>query len=205
MLIYYGLISYINEWFAVNQPNYYKMEKPLKDFGFILLPQINPDYGNYMIYLMLFYFCVRFLLKDISIITSFFLIIAIIFTMRLVCFNVTHMPFTWKNCENTKSWQRKYMFIYDSSSCGDYMFSGHTANYILILLFFIYFSQNMKEKILVAIYSFFGIVAVIAGRIHYSVDVFVAIFITILSFYTFRYFCLTHKYFKILELCAVHK
>lgn len=205
VLIYFCIISYSNEWFAVNQPNYYKQSVPLIDMGFNVLPKISPNIANYMLYIMVSFFVVKFIMKDISVITSFLFIMSIIFTMRIFCFNVTHMPFTWKNCENKETWQRTFMFLYETDSCGDYMFSGHAAYYVLIVLFFLYFSKNMKEKIVVMLYSILGIIAVIAGRLHYSVDVFVAIFITTLSFYTFRYFCLTNNTMKLLKLCTAHK
>ena len=85
------------------------------------------------------------------------------------------------------------------------MFSGHASYYALIVLFFLYFSKNMNEKILVIIYSILGTIAVIAGRLHYSADVFVALFITTLSFYTFRYFCLTYPFKTLNYVQSINK
>ena len=85
------------------------------------------------------------------------------------------------------------------------MFSGHAAYYVLMTMFFIYFGKNKIENIIILIYAIIGTITVIAGRLHYTVDIFVATFITILSFYTFRYFCITHKYLKFLRMCELHK
>ena len=204
VLIYFCIISYSNEWFAVNQPNYYKKSKPLKDLGFNVFPKINPSIANYMLYLTVAYFFARFIFKDISVLTSFLFIMSIIFTMRIFCFNVTHMPFTWKNCENKEKWQRTFMFIYDTDSCGDYMFSGHASYYALIVLFFLYFSKNMNEKILVTIYSILGTIAVIAGRLHYSRCFCCTFHYNIIILYI-SLFLFNPSFFKTLKLCSVHK
>mgnify|MGYP001164976532 CR=1 FL=1 len=44
--IYIAFILYINEWITVNQPNYYKNRKPLKDYGYKIIHELNPNIAN---------------------------------------------------------------------------------------------------------------------------------------------------------------
>ncbi|XP_067938087.1 sphingomyelin synthase-related protein 1-like [Watersipora subatra] len=64
--------------------------------------------------------------------------------------------------------------------CGDYMFSGHTTLLTLVSLFIDEYSDKRYPivKTLCWILALFGIFFVMAGHEHYSIDVFIAFYLT---------------------------
>ena len=68
------------------------------------------------------------------------------------------------------------------NTCNDYMFSGHTVHVISFLLFILYFSKNIIEKIILICFAIFLLFIIINSRMHYTSDIIVAVIITFLLF-----------------------
>lgn len=87
----------------------------------------------------------------------------------------------WAKLEKAlEIWQGFGMSVAGVRTCGDYMFSGHTVTLTMLNFFIteytprrIYFLHTFAW-----ICNLFGIFFILAGREHYSIDVFVAFYIT---------------------------
>lgn len=76
------------------------------------------------------------------------------------------------------------------NGCGDLIFSGHTNIIMIISVIIIYYIKGIFNKrlegyiiIFITLYTLFFFVIILIARNHYTVDVIVAIYTTILSFY----------------------
>ena len=194
LLIYYGLISYLNEWVAINQPLYYKYNITLKDIIQEKFPIINSLYPDIFVYFFIIYFIFRFSTINVWFFSSFLAIHSFLLTIRIIVFTVTKIPPSIKNCTNKFKWGHKWLFFYDNHSCGDYMFSNHSVYLTLITLFFIYFSSYLSEKILFSILSIIGYFLIIISRYHYSSDVLIGALLSILSFFSFKFLCRNNNF-----------
>jgi len=96
-----------------------------------------------------------------------------------------HPPFGWHDIAT-----RLGPMVGDYSTCGDLIFSGHTAFTTMTMLCLIKTFRNCKRYRIVRIMGFLyvGTMATFAlsGRKHYSVDIVVAILVSCLTFYRFQ-------------------
>ncbi|CAH0407637.1 unnamed protein product [Chilo suppressalis] len=118
------------------------------------------------------------------------------FTMLITSLSVpgSHLkcePRSYPPADDLTVWGRRLKQAYDIWSgagmsvrgvrtCGDYMFSGHTVA-LTLLNFFIteYTSRNLYLlHILTWVMNMFGIFFILAAHEHYSIDVFIAFYIT---------------------------
>ncbi|XP_028161084.1 ceramide phosphoethanolamine synthase-like [Ostrinia nubilalis] len=118
------------------------------------------------------------------------------FTMLITSLSVpgSHLkcePRSYPPADDLTVWGRRLRQAYDIWSgagmsvrgvrtCGDYMFSGHTVA-LTLLNFFIteYTSRNLYLlHILTWVMNMFGIFFILAAHEHYSIDVFIAFYIT---------------------------
>lgn len=194
VLLLFSAISYINGLFAINLVNSIRTQPTLPDIGFSILPQISAMYPNMLFIISFIYFCFRFIRRDnIDALIKLLWCMTILFTLRLITFTVTTVPpattFCYaRNDNSTIEWNVfNILLSKDDNTCIDYMFSGHTIYFMILLLFVLNFSQSIVEKIFCSIHTLFSILSIISGRIHYTVDVVVAIIITTGCYYIFVY------------------
>lgn len=75
---------------------------------------------------------------------------------------------------------------YSTWYCNDLMFSGHTMTNLICWCFWIASPARKWMKICASVCCFTGVVALVIGRQHYTADIIVAIYITILFIYSRR-------------------
>ncbi|XP_063445713.1 sphingomyelin synthase-related protein 1-like [Mytilus trossulus] len=124
-----------------------------------------------------------------------FVIAASIFLFRSICVIVTSLPMPQENfnCEKLvfkNGWERfsRALEIYSGmgmkvsglKTCGDYMFSGHTVTITTLILLINEYTPKrwIFLHILVWIVGLSGIIFILAGHGHYTLDVIVAFYIT---------------------------
>ncbi|KII66162.1 Sphingomyelin synthase-related 1 [Thelohanellus kitauei] len=74
-----------------------------------------------------------------------------------------------------------------NKSCGDYMFSGHAATIFLLTLFIMYYAKmNKIIKIFVLVWTLVCCILIILSRMHYTIDVIIAILISFWNFMTYH-------------------
>lgn len=76
-------------------------------------------------------------------------------------------------------------------TCGDYMYSGHTASAVLLFLFGYRYSKSVNFVVMNGVFSFLLISFLLLQRWHYSVDCIVA---TLIITLIFQLYVVTEKY-----------
>lgn len=188
--IAFSIVSYTNGLLAVNLNNAIITSPPLPDIGFTYLPHIAEMYPNILLVLFCCYFGGRYVRYcNINYLTKLLWCITILFVFRMITFTVTTVPPSTIGCFNRNStlpieWNvLKVIFFKDDNTCIDYMFSGHAIYFILTLIFIFDLSHSFLEKTLCTIYVIIGLLSIISGRIHYTVDVVVAIILSFWCYY----------------------
>jgi len=122
-------------------------------------------------------------------------LIGTLYLLRAVCMFITVLPVPCKYFKCVKQvhttaieriWRVAYiavsggMTINGNRICGDYMFSGHTVIITVLNLFIDEYSSNNFQvlKTLGWVANMFGIFFVMAGHEHYSIDVFIAFYLS---------------------------
>ena len=184
------VISYLNGLLAVNMNNPIIHLPPLPDIGFEHLPQIPNSYPNILLIAFCIYFSLRFFRwKNLNSILKLVQCITVLFTIRLLTFPSTIVPPSTTGCANRNEtaayeWNVLRVLIFsDDNTCVDYMFSGHASYFILIYLFTLRLSQNFKEKLIMTMVTILGLASIIAGHIHYTVDVIVGLILSIGTYF----------------------
>jgi hypothetical protein len=184
-IVSYSIISYLNGLVALNMINPLIKLPSLPDQGFIIFPHISACYPNMMLVFFCAYFAIRFFRRsNVEQLIKLIWCITILFTIRLITFTVTIVPPSTVGCINRDQnspieWNVVSYLIYsDDNTCIDYMFSGHACYFVILGLFSIQLTRYVAEKIVCTLYVLLGLMSIISGHIHYTVDVVVAIVMT---------------------------
>lgn len=99
---------------------------------------------------------------------------------HLECSANLHSGFSAKFHKALKIWLGMGMSLKGVRSCGDYMFSGHTTALTLLNHFITEYSPDSWHYLHTTtwVLNLFGIFFILAGHEHYSIDVFVAFYIS---------------------------
>lgn len=186
-IITYALVGYLNEFAAQNQVDREIDRPPLFDRGHELMSHvISPIYSNAGLIIFALYFALRWGLPYPALFAEYIWMLVLLFIVRVVIFSVTQFPPPSPNCSTRKFGDPIHWNVFnkDWKECLDLMYSGHTFHTVLICLFVINSKCSVIEKWVVVLLGAFEIYLVIAGRLHYTADVLVAILVTVLLFYT---------------------
>jgi hypothetical protein len=145
-------------------------QPPLTDLGHKLIPSIDPNYMLICDVILVFMFIVMLLFIDsIEVLADFFRKGSLILFLRSISIMLTDLPQLNTHLCSTKN-------IKDSNCSNDYMFSGHTSITILIALFVA--KSNTSLCVPMLLISVLQVILILSTRMHYSIDVFVAIVLT---------------------------
>lgn len=161
----------------------------LHDIFFDVLPDLSDvetPFPNYILLVQLFFGIISFRSNSTyKYIAQFIFLQSILGTVRAVSVAITTLPNirVYEHCEKEVSsffQVLEYMVIY--GTCGDYMFSGHTATAFLTYMFVHKHGSYYAWEILSGILLGAQMLVLLLLRWHYSVDIFIACIITWLLF-----------------------
>ncbi|KAI6215822.1 SAM domain-containing protein [Aphelenchoides besseyi] len=174
---------------------------PLIPWAFECCEYIGLLMGGIWITILMFHkYRVVILRRQFALFGSVFLLRCV--TMLLTSLSVpgVHLECRAKNYGNISEklyqafqiWSHAGMSIQGVRTCGDYMFSGHTTVITLLNHFITEYTPDSAYGLHTASWcmNFFAIFFILAGHEHYSIDVFVAFYISsriFLYFHTFAY------------------
>lgn len=145
-------------------------QPPLADLGHKLIPSIDPKHMLICDAILVFMFIVMFTFIDSpKVLAEFFRKGSWILFLRSISIMLTDLPqLNTHLCSVTNS--------NDSNCSNDYMFSGHTSMTLLIALFVA--KSNTSLCIPMIVLSVIQVLLILSTRMHYSIDVFIAIVLT---------------------------
>lgn len=184
----------------------------LHDIFFDVLPDLSDvetPFPNYILLVQLFFGIISFRSNSTyKYIAQFIFLQSILSAVRAVSVAITTLPNirVYEHCEKEVSsffQVLEYMIIY--GTCGDYMFSGHTATAFLTYMFVhkhgSYYAWEILSGLLLGAQMF----VLLLLRWHYSVDILIACIITWLVFRFYKryeqvdYWSDFWFYFKVFE------
>lgn len=161
----------------------------LNDVFFRVLPDLSDvetPFPNYLLLIQLFFGIISFHSNDMwKYIAQFIFLQSILTAVRAVSVAITTLPNikVYEHCEKEVSsffQVMEYMILY--GTCGDYMFSGHTATAFLTYMFVHKHGSYYAWEILSGLLLGAQMLTLLLQRWHYSVDILIASIITWLLF-----------------------
>lgn len=184
-LTVYLAVLYICEFAAENQVYYMVDRKPLFDRGHNWFPVVPSLYADVVLGFLMVYFVLRVALQNnVSILTNYLCLVALLFSGRILLLYATQLPPPVPNCSTVKKGDPLHFDLLNSQwkECMDLMYSGHTLHSTLIFLFILYMSPYPAEQFAIGLVVLAELYLIVASRMHYTADVVVAVIVSILAF-----------------------
>lgn len=185
-LVAYLTIGYLNQFATENQTTPEADRPPLYDVGHNLLPRVGLIYPDIMLYFVIAYFVLRWGIRYPKVLQNYLWLLVILFMGRIVMFTTTRVPPPPREgCHERHPGEKIILAVRqkENHTCADMLYSGHTFHVMLVLLFVLYLSHSRTEKVLMFVATLLTLLVVIAARIHYTVDVLIAVLVSTLLFY----------------------
>ncbi|KAK9768878.1 hypothetical protein K7432_000109 [Basidiobolus ranarum] len=167
------------------------IQDPLTDLGFSTVPILTkvwaPDF--FVFSLLLTTLCsliylARTWLEAIVILRRFVWLTGTLYLLRSITIIVTTLPCP-RDCQpiQTKSygeflWVALTMLAGQYQTCSDNIFSGHTMILVSCMTMWSIYGRKRWVIVCAYVYGISGILSIVATRMHYTVDIFLAILIT---------------------------
>jgi len=184
---------------------------PLPDMGFDLIPDLNAlcqqsQIESYFLLAVMIYTLVRMMIFQdggVGIFCRFAVVDGILMMMRGTTIAITSLNNPWPACfqcgidggcpqslfECVSYTVQRFPF-YD---CGDLIFSGHTVHFLMVgLVWATYAKTTFKkaESTLVWLAIVVGIAMLVSCRFHYSIDVLIGFYFTVMIWFIWNYLSL---------------
>jgi hypothetical protein len=184
IFIIFYITVYTTNFSSINTiTRYDQNHKHLYDLGFNLIPEISSSWHDYLVFLCIFLFTLRWIFVNVELVNKILIYMSITYILRLISINLTILP-PIGDCNHVYADSPyRSVFIYDSSTCFDYIYSGHISWMIFIVLLS-YYNKHSKLEIIFYLLSLFMVgYLIIATRSHYSVDIYLGTLISTLVFH----------------------
>lgn len=195
-LLVYGVIGFtisvLGQYYVWE--NVERVKEPMHDFFFELLPDASHDIDTFLvpnwISILMLVLALLSLYRDkmLQLICQFLFLQTTLTAARGIVIALTLFPLTAINeaCDHHPS------NVFDTittmiqyGTCGDFMWSGHTANAMLAYLFTQKYKRSYWFELLQGLLLGGIIISLLIFRWHYSVDIVVAVFVTFLFFHIY--------------------
>eukprot|EP01119_Soliformovum_irregulare_P025537 TRINITY_DN9498_c0_g1_i1.p1 TRINITY_DN9498_c0_g1~~TRINITY_DN9498_c0_g1_i1.p1 ORF type:complete len:285 (-),score=23.68 TRINITY_DN9498_c0_g1_i1:14-868(-) len=158
----------------------FEFGKPvLPDLGHMYLPNINnPALPDLYFLIWVIYSFVRLIIfnkKGMAIMIRTFIAIGLELGMRGIVLNATMLPDPNPACSTYRPHIQTYGPF--DLSCGDMMFSGHTAIWSIICCDWLMYAPFILDKIIGVLGLLGGAFVLLAAKAHYSADVLVGFYV----------------------------
>lgn len=148
-------------------------QRPLADLGHKIIPPISTNHILLSDAILVFMFLILFIyVKSPTVLCEFFRKGALLLVLRSISILLTDLPQINTDLCFVKADEQK-----DTNCTNDYMFSGHTSVTLLLSLFVMRTMPCLRIPLIGV--NLFQVFLIIATRMHYSIDVFMAIALTI--------------------------
>jgi len=191
--IFMALISTNLAWNRQNRDN-----EPLKDLLFDIIPDIsyiNVPISNYIGVVQIILLIASFRSKErFRCILQYIFLQSTTTIIRSITVSFTTLPniFTPNYCnEIPRNLYVTFWNMLIHGTCGDYMYSGHTATTVLVFLFGYRYSKSTRFIFMNGIFSILLISFLLLQRWHYTIDCIIA---TLIITLIFQLYMVTEKY-----------
>lgn len=146
--------------------------------------------------------------QGVVVLRRFLWIMSVLYLFRMMTFMVTTVPNPIHNCvpkyADTTDFEAYISLIRDMASgkvsaCTDNIYSGHTTLTIVILFSFWMYSGLLILQLYAIVHAFLIISAILITRLHYTIDVLIAMFMSAFVFLTFHFLLTVMLDDKLLE------
>lgn len=183
---FYTGIGYLNSFLSINVINPLRASPPLPDVLFDCLPRVSDLVPHAMLGLMTVYFLYRYW-GNWGVLRRTYNRISLLFAMRVLTFTLTPIPPSLPGCLSREPggslhWDVATDLIRSrDNTCLDMMFSGH-ATHLVAFAIVLLPTATPHARLVILVYTVLGLLSIIASHLHYTADVLVAVFLTLLVF-----------------------